>query len=297
VQRITPEIARGLNTPVDLKDKTLGYRWIDIGLTELSPEAGAAIVASRHGFGMHSLESITPEAAEAMSGPFVNMRMWGLKSLPAATIVPLAKGNGILDIRMFGPEFTDEAAEALAKQIQSSPCRMVDLNGLKKLTSPSLAVAAMRRDGGPHGSLNGVAEITPAVAQALADCNDRIHGLPSLTALTSVPLAAKYASQRGDIVFKKLATIPDDVAEALATHKGKVDLSGLKSLSVPAARAFAAHEGDLCLDGLEEIGDDAAAALAKAKDSVSLKALKNVSPAARAALIANPKISLPPERN
>ena len=50
VRRISPEIARALNPPVDLQDKNLGYRWIDIGLTELSPEAGAAFVASRHGF-------------------------------------------------------------------------------------------------------------------------------------------------------------------------------------------------------------------------------------------------------
>jgi len=299
VRRITPEIARALNPPADLKardkDGKQPYRWIDIGLTELSPEAGAAIVASRHGFSMHSLESITTEAAASMSGPFTNMRMWGLKTISPAAATALASGNGILDIRLFGPEFSDEAAEALARQIQTSPCRCVDLNGLKKLTSPSLAVAALRREGGPHSSLNGVAEITPAVAQALADCKDRIQVLPSLTSLTSAPLAAKYASQRGDVHFKKLAAIPDEVAAALATHKGKIDLSGIKSLSVSAARSFAAHEGDLILDGLEEIGDEAAESLAKAIGPVSLKGLKKVSPAARAALGANPMISLPPK--
>lgn len=295
VKRITPEIARALNPPVDLQDKALGYRWIDIGLTELSPEAGAAIVASRHGFGMHSLESISPEAAAAMSGPFVNMRMWGLKTLSPATAAALAKGVGILDIRMFGPEFDAEAADALAAQMQQSPCRQVDLNGLKKLSSPALAVAALRRYGqGPHSTLGGVADITPEVAAALADCKEMLHPLPSLTSLTSAPLAAKYAAQPGDVTFRKLASIPDDVAAALATHKGKVDLSGLKSLSVPAARAFAAHEGNLVLDGLEEIGDEAAAALAKAIGPVSLKGLKQVSPAARAALAANAGIGLPP---
>jgi len=306
VRRITPEIARALNPPADLtardKDGKQPYRWIDIGLTELSPEAGAAIVASRHGFAMHSLESITPEAAAAMSGPnFINMRMWGLKTLSPATAAALAKGSGILDIRMFGPEISNEAAEALAKQMRSSPTRQVDLNGLKKLSSPALAVAALLKSdsrSGPHGTLGGVTEITDEVARALAECKEMINVPPSLKSLTSAPLAAKYVSQsqRGDVVFRKVAAISDDVAAVLATHKGKVDLSGLKSLSAPAARAFTSHEGDLILDGLEEIGDEAAAALAKASSTVSLKGLKKVSPAARSTLMANPKISLPSER-
>jgi hypothetical protein len=295
VRRITPEITRALCPPAYLEAGKGFPRWIDIGLTELSPEAGAAIVASRHGFGMHSLESISPEAAAAMSGPPTNMRMWGLKTLSPATAVALAKGGGILDIRMFGPELTDETAEAIAKQMASGPHRMIDFNGLKKLTSPAFAVAVVSRyGGGPHSTLNGVAEITDDVAKALAESKGKLNGLPSLTSLTSAPLAAKYAAQPGDLKFAKLTTISDDVAAALATHKGKVDLSGLKSLSVPVARAFAAHEGDLVLDGLEEIGDEAAESLAKAIGPVSLKGLKKASPAARVALGANPKISLPP---
>jgi len=297
VKRITPEIARALNPPADLKardkDGKQPYRWIDIGLTELSPEAGAAIVASRHGFGMHSLESITPEAAASMSGPFTNMRIWGLKTISPATATALASGNGILDIRSFGPELTDETARALAKQIQTPPCRCVDLNGLKKLTSPSLAVAALRREGGPHSSLNGVAEITPAVAQALADCKDRIQVLPSLTSLTSAALAAKYARQPGDVNFKKLASIPDDVAKALATQKGKLDLSGVQSLSAEAAKAFATHEGELKLDGVKEISDEAAKALAQAVGAVSLSNLTTASPEAAGMLKGNAKIALP----
>jgi hypothetical protein len=293
VRRITPEIARALNPPVDLKDGKLSYRWIDIGLTELSPEAGAAIVGSRHGFSMHSLESITPEAATALASPFTNMRMWGLKTISPATATALAKTRGILDIRMFGPELTDDSARAFAAQMQTGPCPAFDFGGLKKLTVPEFALLVVGR-ANLHGGLGGVAELSDDVARALAESKDNLKPLPSLTSLTSAALAAKYARQLGDVNFKKLASLPDDVAKALATHKGKLDLSGLKSLSVPAARAFAAHEGDLVLDGLEEIGDEAAESLAKAIGPVSLKGLKKASPAARVALGANPKISLPP---
>jgi hypothetical protein len=291
VRRISPEIARALNPPVDLQDKNLGYRWIDIGLTELSPEAAAAVVGSRHGFAMHSLESITPEAATALASQFTNMRMWGLKTMSPASATALAKTRGILDIRQFGPELADDAARAFAAQMKTGPCPAIDFGGLRKLSVPEFAVLVV----GPatlHGGL-GVTELSDDVARALAESKDNLKPLPSLTSLTSAALAAKYAAQGGDVSFKKLATISDDVAVALATHKGKVDLSGLKSLSVPAATAFAAREGPLLLDGLEELGDDTAAALSKAAGPVSLKRLKKLSPAGRAALTANSKLTLP----
>ena len=298
VKRITPEIARALNPPADLKardkDGKQPYRWIDIGLTELSPEAAAAVVGSRHGFSMHSLESITPEAAAAMSGPPTNMRIWGLKTLSPATAVALVSGGGILDIRSFGPELTDETAEAIAKQMASGPHRMIDFNGLKKLTSPAFAVAVVSRyGGGPHSTLHGVAEITDNVAKALAEYKGKLNGLPSLTSLTSAPLAAKYAAQPGDLKFAKLTTFSDDIAKALATHKGKLDLSGLHSLSPDAAKALAGHEGELKLDGVKEISDDAAKALAQAVGAVSLGSLEKASPAAAAVLKTNTKILLP----
>jgi hypothetical protein len=111
------------------------------------------------------------------------------------------------------------------------------------------------------GPINGVAEITDDVAKALAEYKGNLNGLPSLTSLTSAPLAAKYASQPGDLKFAKLTKITDDVAKALATHKGKLDLSGLQSLSDEAAKTFARRDGDLKIDGLKQISDDATKSL------------------------------------
>ena len=272
--RLTPEIARALCPPGN-REKFKNHVQFNSGLTELPADVAAAIMAGRSHPSLNSLESISDEAAATWAGPFANIRLFGLKTLTPAAAASLTKGGGIFDIRNFGPEVSDETAAAIAKQMASGPHRMIDFNGLKKLTSPALAVALLSRyHGGPHSSLNGVAEITDDVAKALAEYKGKLNGLPSLTSLTSAPLAAKYAAQPGDLKFAKLTTISDDVAAALATHKGKLDVSGLKSLSVPAARAFAAHEGDLVLDGLEEIGDEAAESLAKAIGPVSLKGLK-----------------------
>jgi hypothetical protein len=149
---------------------------------------------------------------------------------------------------------------------------MVDLNGLKKLSSPELAVSALRRYGqGPHSTLQSVAEVTPEVATAIAGCKENLNPLPGLTSLTSAPMAAKYAAQPGNLAFKKLATIPDDVAVALAAHKGKLDLSGLQSLSDAAAKALAGHEGEVVLTGLTTVSEAGLTAL-RANDKIALPA-------------------------
>ena len=205
----------------------------------------------------------------------------------------MAKTRGILDIRAFGPELSPDAERAFAAQMQTGQYPAIDFGSLRKLTVPEFAVLVV----GPanlHGGLGSVAELSDDAARALAESTHPLKLLPGLTSLTSAALAARYAAQPGDVVFKKLNAIPDDVAAALAKHKGRVDLSGLGSLSVAAATAFAAHEGDLVLDGLAELEAEAAAALAKAVGPVSLKRLAKVAPAARAALAANPKIVLPP---
>ena len=293
--RLTPEIARALCPPGN-REKFKNHVQFNSGLTELPADVAAAIMAGRSHPSLNSLESISDEAAATWAGPFANIRLFGLKTLTPAAGASLAMGGGIFDIRNFGPEVSDETAAAIAKQMAAGPHRMIDFNGLKKLTYPPLAVALLSRyHGGPHSSLNGVAEITDDVARVLADYKGNLNGLPGLTSLNSVPLAAKYASQPGDLKFAKLTTVPDDVAKALASHKGKLDLSGVQSLSAEAAKAFATHEGELKLDGLKEISDEAAKALSQAVGSVSMGSLATASPAATTSLKTNAKITLSPK--
>jgi hypothetical protein len=293
--RLTPEIARALCPPGN-REKFKNHVQFNSGLTELPADVAAAIMAGRSHPSLNSLESISDEAAATWAGPFANIRLFGLKTLTPAAGASLTKGGGIFDIRNFGPEVSDETAAAIAKQMAAGPHRMIDFNGLKKLTYPPLAVALLSRyHGGPHSSLAGVAQITDDVARALADYKGNLNGLPSLTSLTSAPLAAKYASQPGDLKFAKLTAVPDDVAKALASQKGKLDLSGLQSLSAEAAKAFATHEGELKLDGLKEISDEAAKALSQAVGSVSMGSLATASPAAITSLKTNAKITLSPK--
>jgi hypothetical protein len=269
VTKITPEIAKAI-CPPENRVKYKNHVQLFIGLTELPADVAAAIMAGRGHISANSLETISDEAAAAWSGPFANIRLFGLKKLSPAAGASLAKGTGIFDIRSFGPELSDETAEAIAKQMAAGPHRMIDFNGLKKLSSPALAVATLSRyHHGPHSTLNGVAEITDDVAKALAEYKGNLNGLPSLTSLKSAALAAKYAAQPGDLKFAKLSTISDDVAKALATHKGKLDLSGLTSLSDEAAKALVNHQGEVVLTGLTTLSDSAAAVL-RANENIKL---------------------------
>ena len=247
VTKLTPEIAKVLCPPSN-REKFKNHVQLIIGLTELPADVAAAIMAGRSHPSLNSLESISDEAAATWAGPFANIRLFGLKTLNPAAAASLTKGGGIFDIRNFGPEVSDETAAAIAKQMAVGPHRMIDFNGLKKLTSPPLAVALLSRyRQGPHSTLNGVAEITDDVAKALAEYKGNLNSLPSLTSLKFAPLAAKYAAQPGDLKFAKLTAISDDVVQALATHKGKLDLSGLQSLSDEAAKSLAKHEGEVIL--------------------------------------------------
>lgn len=271
VTKITPEIARAICPPSN-RVKFKNHVQLYIGLTELPADVAAIIMAGRGHLGMYSLETISDEAAAGLSGPFANIRLFGLKKLSPAAAVSLMKGSGILDIRGFGPEISDETAAAIAKQFESGPNRQIDFNGLKRLTSSALAVALLTKNGGgPHGTLGGVAEVTDEVAQAIAAFPGRINPLPGLSKLTSVPLATKYAAQPGDLRFVKLTAVSNEVAQALATHKGKLDLSGLQSLTDEASKALAKHDGEVVLTGLATLSD-AGAAVLRTNEKIKLPA-------------------------
>jgi hypothetical protein len=51
------------------------------------------------------------------------------------------------------------------------------------------------------------------------------------------------ASHKGALGLSSLKSIDDQVAEAISKHKGFIDLSGLASISDRAAEALARHEG------------------------------------------------------
>jgi hypothetical protein len=85
-----------------------------------------------------------------------------------------------------------------------------------------------------------------------------------------------------------------EVATALATHKGSLELDGLSWLPEEIAVALANHEGDLSLDGVTTLTDEAAEAMAGYEGPwLSLGGLTTLSEHAASLLRTNESIVLP----
>ncbi len=88
--------------------------------------------------------------------------------------------------------------------------------------------------------------------------------------------AAKLIAQvKNGVDLREITEISDEVAEALGTYCGSLDLGGLKTLSPNVAKALAALEGWLHLQ-VPELSDAAAAELAKCKARLKLTGLKTL---------------------
>ena len=253
------------------------------GLTEVSPE----LVRALGDLNKRSLKGVTalsPEAAAAMVEGVrgASLRL-NLTSLPADTAKELAQGqrNDLLLDRL--TELSDEAAAALGE------CTLTNLwlRGLTDL-SPGAAkgLAALKAPGnlGPTLRLDSLRSLSPEAAEAFAASKItylELIGLETLSAGTARALARSKALT-GDL--RSLTTLSADAAAALAAFAGnksgggRLNLFGLTSLDAEAARGLAAFRGNLELDGLTEIDPETAAALATyAGPKLSLRGLKTFS--------------------
>ncbi len=81
----------------------------------------------------------------------------------------------------------------------------------------------------------------------------------------------------------KVTDISDKAIALLATHKGKLCLSGLPTLSLEAAKALGRHEGLLEVGG-KALSDDVIASLAQCRGPLSLVQLQSLTPQAAESL-------------
>jgi hypothetical protein len=108
------------------------------------------------------------------------------------------------------------------------------------------------------GAFDELSAITPAVANLLATQGQdvRLAGLKKI----GVAEATALAKAQGGLSLDGLGTLDPTVADALAGHKGRLEL-GLRDLTAPIATCLASHVGDLVFPELKTISPAAAAAL------------------------------------
>lgn len=108
---------------------------------------------------------------------------------------------------------------------------------------------------------NALKTLTVEQAKALvAEADEDLLYLNGLTEL-SPEVAEALAQHKGILYLNGLAAVSDEAAEALSQNKGDLSLDGVRTLSEKAAQAFSHHDGSLFLGGLTALSGEAAAML------------------------------------
>ncbi len=96
-------------------------------------------------------------------------------------------------------------------------------------------------------------------------------------------IAGEIIARRAGNIWR-FKTMEDEAAEVLASHKGKLMLNGLGTLSVRAAESLSRHEGELKLNRLRRLPTKVAEALGRRRGSLALQRLAHLSIGAARAL-------------
>ena len=137
-----------------------------------------------------------------------------------------------------------------------------------------------------------VKSMTPAAAEALAHmpCGLQLNALEDLPS----KLAKAIRTHRGSLELNGVKALTVPAAMAIAKHSGSsLMLNGLSECPGSIAGQLAVHRGTLSLDGLRSIDENAAAALVKHGGAVSLMGLQLVSRQTVAILRKSPRTLLP----
>lgn len=143
---------------------------------------------------------------------------------------------------------------------------------LNSLQAPSADVADALSAYDGTLSLNGVAVLDDAVSSALAKTKGQLT-LEGLTALTSVSLARKLASQAIEVDLSRIAAVGPEIADALSTARGRLVMSGLRSLDSPALAKKLATGEDVALKSVTKLTPEVARALVSEKNYLYLNGI------------------------
>jgi len=201
--------------------------------------------------------NISPEKARELSRAHTSLTLSRLESLPADVAAALAeprhgKENEMMELTLSAVrEMSADAAGGLARH-----SGRIRLPAVEKLSVD--AAAALFGERGKAIELDGLLDVSPEVARAMAGCRR-----PALTiginALTT-DIAAILANFRGHLFFPNLKSLSVDSAKALQAHGGPHYwlIFGKTFITPQVAETLLGHEGGLAfsVDRLEPgVGD------------------------------------------
>jgi hypothetical protein len=234
-----------------------------LGLTTLTPEVAQILAKARAWDGvLPSFTSVTPELAAALAQREQGVTMPGLTSLPPE-IATAFKGK----LRGVGPYLTAIPLESL-KALAAANALPTSLDRLTTLSAEEATILATAGSTRAVLTFGGLKSLSPEAAKALM-------------------------KREGWVYLNGLATIPDDVVQALVEEKNyhfepRVFLDGLTTVTDESAALLAAWpKWGGRLPALTAISAKAAEAIGSSRNwDGRLPALKTLSPEAAQGLVA-----------
>ena len=279
-------------------------------LKALSTEVAKALAQSRDHLVLNGVTTLSDEAAKALTEKAIGRNVLylnGLTSLSPVAAKAICQREGDLYLNGLTTILID-VLKSLAEHKSPGYARpVVYLDGLTSLTDEAAAILASWPKW--SGELPALPSLSEKIATALA-ASPRWDGKLPAVRMIPVEVAQALAQRRGDLLLDSLTTLADDVAAALAKHRGyrpenviapgadkdvvaamekhragTLSLNGLTSLSDKAAAALAQHDGRLSLGGLKTLSGSAAQSLAGYRgERLDLNGLQTLDAAAAKAL-------------
>ena len=279
-------------------------------LKSLSTELAKALALSRDHLVLNGVTTLSDEAAKALTEKAIGRNVLylnGLTSLSPVAAKAICQREGDLFLNGL-TTIPIDVLKLLAEHQSPGYARpVVYLDGLTSLTDEAAAILASWPKW--SGELPALPSLSEKIATALA-ASPRWDGKLPAVRMIPVEVAQALAQRRGDLSLDSLTTLADDVAAALAKHRGyrpenaiapgadkdvvaamekhragTLSLNGLTSLSDKAAAALAQHDGRLSLGGLKTLYGSAAQSLAGYKgERLDLNGLQTLDAAAAKAL-------------
>lgn len=250
------------------------------GVKHISPDVAGGLAASGkslHALELNGLASLSPLAAQALSGSPRRIHLNGLRYLDDTAAECLTKMPRELQLNSV-THLTDTAARHLSRHY---PFETLELNGLIDLpeTPGHLALAARL---GQHERLDRLSEISDDTAKELSQLTGRIY-LNGLKHISDT--GATYLGHfNGFIEVNGIEYLSDRAANALCGLKGKIQLAGLTCLDAsPGHLALLRtiveqeYKSDVWLPGVSTCSEEAADILSKFDRGLYLDGLSEVS--------------------
>lgn len=147
---------------------------------------------------------------------------------------------------------------------------LLSLNGLRTIDAES--ALALTSTSGLSLELNGLEEITPQVATALAR-----SGYLRLNALKPGPdVIRELGNRSGTLELNALESLDVDSATHLVKQASPLSLNGVKYVSFEVAKVLAASPASISMEGLEELSVDAQDEFAKHTGDWRIQALRSL---------------------